>query len=170
MSADSTHHPHAAAGAGPLIVACLRISDLRPAVDPLDGAVTRDRLGVGLTAADAAALEHALRIAEAWSGRVVAVCVGPRVGRTGARTRWPPLGVTVVRLPADDEGDEHRYVDELAGDERRLARTLVAAIRPVRPSRPGPVRRPLGRSRHRAPCPPTWPTSSEPPRPSGWSP
>lgn len=33
-----------------------------------------------------------------------------------------------MRLPADDEGDEHGYVGELAADERTLARTMAAAI------------------------------------------
>ena len=113
----------------PLVVACLRISDLRPMVDPLDGTITRDRLGVGLTPADAAGFEHALRIAEAWSGRVVAVCVGPRSVEPVLR-EVAATGALVVRVPLGDEADGHHYVDELAGDERGLARTLVAALTP----------------------------------------
>jgi len=115
-------------GDGPLVVVCLRIGDLHPAVDPLDGTVTRDRWGVGLPPADAAALEHALRVSDRWGGRVVAVCAGPesvdRVLREVAA-----LGVAVVRVPAGDETDAHRYVDELAEDEHTLARTLLAAVR-----------------------------------------
>ena len=116
-------------GGGPLIMVCLRITDLRPAVDPLVGTVTRDRLGVGLTPADGAALEHALRIADAWSGRVVVVCVGPESVEPVLRD-VVALGVSVVRVPLGDEGDGHRYVAELVEDERALARTLVAAIAP----------------------------------------
>jgi electron transfer flavoprotein beta subunit len=116
-------------GAAPLVVACLRISDLRPAVDPLDGTVTRDRLGVGLSPADAAGLEHALRIAEVWSGRVVALCVGPRSVEPVLR-EVAALGAVVIRIPLGGEGDGHRYLAELAEDERGLARTLVAAIAP----------------------------------------
>ena len=116
-------------GGGPLIVACLRITDLRPTVDPLVGTVTRDRLGVGLTPADGAALEHALRIADTWSGRVVVVCVGPESVEPVLRD-VAALGVAVVRIPLGDEGDGHRYVGELVEDERALARTLVAAIAP----------------------------------------
>jgi electron transfer flavoprotein beta subunit len=116
----------------PLIVACLRIADLRPAVDPLDGSVSRDRWGVGLSPADAAALEHALRVADAWGGRVVAVCAGPasveRVLREVAG-----LGVAVVRVPTADEADAHRYVAELAEDERALAAALLGAVRPFGP-------------------------------------
>jgi electron transfer flavoprotein beta subunit len=118
-----------AAGPGPLIVACLRIVDLRPAVDPLDGSVARDPLGVGLTPADAAALEHALRIAAAWGGRVLAVSVGPR-SIDPVLHEVAALGVDVVRVPADDEEDGHRYVGELADDEGTLAKMLAAAIRP----------------------------------------
>ncbi len=115
--------------AAPLIVACLRINDLRPTVDPLDGSVTRDPLGVGLSPADAAALEHALRLAEAWAGGVVAVSVGPSSIEPVLRD-VAALGVDVVRVPADHESDGHRYVTELAEDEHALARTIAAAIRP----------------------------------------
>ncbi len=122
----------AAPDRGPLIVACLRIVDLRPSVDPLDGAVTRDPLGVGLSPADGAALEHALRIAGSWGGRVVAVSVGP-VSVEPVLREVAALGVAVVRVPADPESDRHRYVTELAEDEHALARTLAAAIRPFGP-------------------------------------
>ena len=126
------HGEQTTAGEGPLVVVCLRIGDLRPAIDPLDGTVTRDRWGVGLPPADAAALEHALRVSTRWGGHVVAVCAGPgsvdRVLREVAA-----LGVSVVRVPASDEADAHRYLDELANDERTLARTLVAAVRSFGP-------------------------------------
>ena len=114
----------------PLIVACLRITDLRPTVDPLDGTVSRDRFGVGLSPADAAALEYALRMADTWSGRLVALCVGPAsvdpVLRDVAAT-----GATVLRVPTDDGGDGRRYDEELAADERRVARALAAALAPI---------------------------------------
>ena len=117
---------HAAA---PLVVACLRINDLRPTVDPLDGSVTRDPLGVGLSRADAAALEHALRLADAWGGRLLAVSVGPGSIEPVLRD-VAALGVDVVRVPAGHESDGHRYVTELADDEHTLARTIAAAILP----------------------------------------
>ena len=115
--------------AAPLIVACLRINDLRPTVDPLDGSVTRDPLGVGISPADGAALEHALRLADAWGGRVLAVSVGP-VSIEPVLRDVAALGVDVVRVPADHESDGHRYITELAEDEHTLARTIAAAIRP----------------------------------------
>ncbi|MTD53515.1 mycofactocin-associated electron transfer flavoprotein beta subunit [Amycolatopsis pithecellobii] len=60
-----------------LIVAALRFSDQRAAVDPLTGLVRTDARTSGANAADQAALEHALRIAEAFGGRCMAVTVGP---------------------------------------------------------------------------------------------
>jgi electron transfer flavoprotein beta subunit len=114
---------------GPLVVACLRITDLRATVDPLDGSISRDPLGVGLSPADAAALEHALRMAESWDGRVVAVAVGPESIDPILR-EVAALGVTVVRVPAQHESDGHRYVAELAEDEHGLAETVLAAVRP----------------------------------------
>ncbi|MGH9097645.1 MAG: mycofactocin-associated electron transfer flavoprotein beta subunit, partial [Acidimicrobiales bacterium] len=62
---------------GPMVVACLRVGDLRPRVDPLSGVVVRDELGIGIAAADAAALEYAFRLAGAWSGHVVVVTAAP---------------------------------------------------------------------------------------------
>ncbi|MBB2937570.1 electron transfer flavoprotein beta subunit [Amycolatopsis bartoniae] len=60
-----------------LVVAALRWSDQRAAVDPLTGEVRTDARTSGASAADRAALEHALRLAEAFDGRCLAVTVGP---------------------------------------------------------------------------------------------
>jgi electron transfer flavoprotein beta subunit len=116
----------------PLIVACLRITDLRPDVDSLTGVVTRDAWGIGLSAADAAALEHALRIAEAWSGRVVAVSVGPSAIEPVLR-EVAALGASVVRIPTPEPEVAGAYTDELAGDEQALARTIADALSPFGP-------------------------------------
>jgi electron transfer flavoprotein beta subunit len=113
--------------AQPLIVACLRITDLRPVVDPLTGAVSRDIFGIGLSAADAAALEHALRAAEAWSGRVLAVAVGPAAIEPVLRDVMA-LGASVLRVPDDAAGTDHGYAVELGGGEQGLARTIAAAL------------------------------------------
>jgi electron transfer flavoprotein beta subunit len=110
----------------PLVVACLRITDLRARVDTLSGAVERDPWGIGWPAPDAAALEYALRAAEAWSGRVMAVAAGsaaadPLLAEARA------LGAEVLRIPLDDE-DDKGYAAELATDEHRLARLIAAAL------------------------------------------
>ena len=119
----------------PLVVACLRICDLRPQVDPLTGSIGRDPWGIGLSAADAAALEHALRVADAWSGRVVAVAVGPATIEP-ALVEVSALGASVVRVPTADTDPGpgahigHAYEQELGADEHDLARTIVAALEP----------------------------------------
>jgi len=118
---------------GPLVVVCLRITDLRPEVDLLSGAITRDPWSTGLSAADAAALEHGLRVAEAWSGRVVALAVGPPAIEAVLRD-VAALGAQVVRIPDPGwEADAEltaaaSYIEELATDEQELAHTIVSVV------------------------------------------
>ncbi|ONH30311.1 mycofactocin-associated electron transfer flavoprotein beta subunit [Pseudofrankia asymbiotica] len=150
----------AARADGPLIAVCLRVADLRPEVDPLTGAVTRSAHGAGLSAADEAALERALTIAQAWSGRVLAVAAGPPIadgplraaaalGAQVLRVAWPPAGESHGSASASPAGlaghtshggaqgrDEpfgpaDAYLADLAGDTRALAEALVEAIRTV---------------------------------------
>ena len=52
---------------------CRKLQDRRPEVDPLTGAAHHDPRFTGLSDADLAALEWALRCADAWGGPVVAV-------------------------------------------------------------------------------------------------
>ncbi len=138
----------------PLVVVCLRHTDLRPEVDPLTGVVTRDPRGAGICPAEQAAFEHALRIADAWGGLVLAVAAGPvtadetlrgaiALGARVLRVPWP----VPVPAPGAHAGDPHRgddprhageplgsaqhYLDDLGRDERALARSLLAAIRTV---------------------------------------
>ncbi|MDT3442348.1 MULTISPECIES: mycofactocin-associated electron transfer flavoprotein beta subunit [unclassified Pseudofrankia] len=146
-----------ARGGGPLVVVCLRVTDLRPEVDPLTGVVTRSAHGAGLSAADEAALERALAIARAWSGRVLAVAAGSPIVEGPLRAA-AALGAAVLRVawPPHDEADGHgaapgaasavnaasavdpepfgpraAYLADLAGDTRALAEVLVDAIRTV---------------------------------------
>jgi len=129
MTAMATDHLDSA-GTGqptdqrPLVVACVRIADQRPRVDPLTGAVERDQWGVGLSAADAAAVEHALRVADTWSGRVVVVTAAGRPADPVLRD-LASLGATVVRVALEDDD-----AGALAGDERTLADALVEALAP----------------------------------------
>jgi len=60
-----------------VIAACLKWVDLRPEVDPLDAHVRTDPRTAGLSAADAAALEWAMRAGERWDRPVLAVTAGP---------------------------------------------------------------------------------------------
>jgi electron transfer flavoprotein beta subunit len=116
----------------PLVVACLRICDLRPEVNGITGAIRRDAWGIGLSAADGAALEHALRIAERWAARVLAVSVGPAAVDPVLR-EVSALGADVLRVPVPGAESDHPYERELGGDEQALARAIVAALRPWGP-------------------------------------
>jgi electron transfer flavoprotein beta subunit len=123
-----------------LIVACLRLTDPRPDVDPITGGTSRDPRAVLLSANDAAALEHALRLAAAWQGQVLAVTAGGpaadatlrEVAALGVRTlrvSWPPAGGHSD--PQHVLGGTQDYLADLIDDERPLAAALAAAIRSV---------------------------------------
>jgi electron transfer flavoprotein beta subunit len=85
-----------------MVAVCLAPTDLRPEVDELTGEVTSDLRRADLPAGEAAALEHALRVAEAWDGWVLAVAVGaaeidPVLREVSA------LGVETVRVDWEPE-------------------------------------------------------------------
>jgi electron transfer flavoprotein beta subunit len=113
-------------------VACVRYTDLRPDVDLLTGAITRDVHRAGLSAADEAAAEHALQIAEAWSARVLVVTAGPNAA-DGPLREIMALGCDVLRIPWPADGGElgsdHGLADDVGGDERAAARAVAAAVR-----------------------------------------
>ncbi len=60
-----------------LIAACLKWVARRPEIDALTGVAHDDERFAGASDADQAALEWALRLAEAWGGEVLAVTAGP---------------------------------------------------------------------------------------------
>ena len=115
--------------AGPLIVACLRHCDPRPEVDPLTGAVHRYPRGAGASPGELAALELALRVAESWSGRTLAVLAGPPAAEATLRDALA-AGADVLRVDWPDKG----YLDELGGDEHILAAALADAVRGEQPA------------------------------------
>jgi electron transfer flavoprotein beta subunit len=124
----------------PLIVACLRLGDPRPHVDPITGEVSRDVRAALLSANDAAALERSLRLAEVWQGTVLAVAAGGPAADPALR-EVAALGAHVLRVPwpptgghGDAEhvlGGAQDYLADLIGDERPLAAALASAIRSV---------------------------------------
>ncbi len=59
-----------------IVAACVKLVDLRPGVDRLTGAVTPSTT-LGCSAADRAAVELALQLADSWSAESVVVCCGP---------------------------------------------------------------------------------------------
>ncbi|MCW2673254.1 MAG: Electron transfer flavoprotein alpha/beta-subunit [Frankiales bacterium] len=105
-----------------LVVVLARCTDLRAEVDPLSGAITRDPRTAAFSASDAAAVEHGLRIGSAWGARTLVVTAGG-VECEGPLREVLSLGAEVRRVPTRGS-----YVDELATDERALAKALVAAI------------------------------------------
>ncbi len=114
--------------AGPrLVVALLRCTDLRAEVDPLSGAISRDPRAAALSASDAAALEHALRLAEAWGARVLALSAGGLECEAGLREA-AAVGAETRRVAL-----RSTYLDDLVTDEQDLARSLVAALGGERP-------------------------------------
>jgi len=130
---------------GPLVVVCLRPADPAARVDPLTGRVGRDPGMLGLSPAEAAALEYGLRVAAAWSGRVLAVTASDESADETLR-QVAALGAGVLRVPwPPAHGPGHapdrpgRYVGDLAQDERALASALAAAIRGAAGGGAGPA-------------------------------
>lgn len=118
---------------GELVVACLAPADQRPEVDPLSGEVVVNDAMATLSAADAAALEYALRAGDAWGARVVAVAAGGASVEPALRDA-ASLGAGVLRVPlphVHESLDGPRRCDgtELAGDHGVVASALSSAIR-----------------------------------------
>jgi electron transfer flavoprotein beta subunit len=111
-----------------LVVACVSPADLRPDVHPLTGRVRVDPRRAGLSPADAAALEHALRAGEQWGARVVAVAAGA-AGIDPALREALAAGAEAVRLPWDEEPlGRDATGREVAGDPQQLAAALAGVI------------------------------------------
>ena len=53
--------------AGINLVACVKWAELRPEIDPLHGSVEASQRSSGFSSSDFAAVESALRLAQAWS-------------------------------------------------------------------------------------------------------
>ena len=123
---------HRPSPSGPLVVACLAPTDLRPDVNLLTGEVWADPRRADLTASDAAALEYALRAAEVWGGRVVAVAAGPPHLDALLRPALA-LGAAALRVAwggPDPAGTGPQPVDgtALAGNPEALASALAGAM------------------------------------------
>jgi electron transfer flavoprotein beta subunit len=115
------------------VVACLEPADLRPEVDPLTGEVRTDRRRAGLSAADEAALEYALRARDGWGGSVLAIAAGP-VSADPALREARALGARVLRVPygsVGSKGPEPISPEEVAGAPAAVARALAGAIEQV---------------------------------------
>ncbi|MGC8512419.1 MAG: mycofactocin-associated electron transfer flavoprotein beta subunit [Acidimicrobiales bacterium] len=118
----------------PSLFVCVAPDDLRPQVDPLSGTVTVDERRASLSDSDAAAVEHALRMGEAWGLAVVAITVGPPEWEV-ALAEISALGVAVRRVDTAGNGSPRSLSPaEIAGDPRWVAAQLAAQIRQAGPA------------------------------------
>lgn len=106
---------------GPVFAALLKPVELRADVDPLTGELRPDPLSLGLSQADEAALEWALRCAEAYGGRVRALAAGGR-GATAVLSAAGASGAAELsQVPLDPEWPSewvaHALASELADVE-----------------------------------------------------
>jgi len=94
-------------GAGFIAVA-LKWVDLRPDVDPLAGTVRHDERTMGFSPADAAALEWALRLGEAWQLPVTAITAGPPGAQAVLRdaAAFGPRRLVLVTADRDAPSEE----------------------------------------------------------------
>jgi electron transfer flavoprotein beta subunit len=90
------------------IAVALKWVDLRPDVDPLAGTVRHDDRTTGFSLADAAALEWALRLGEAWQLPVTAITAGPPGARAVLRdaAAFGPRDLVLVTADRDAPSDE----------------------------------------------------------------
>jgi len=83
------------------VAVALKCVDLRPEVDPLAGTVRHDGRSSGFSLADAAALEWALRLGEAWGLPVTAVTAGPPEAQGVLREAAAFGAARLARVPAE---------------------------------------------------------------------
>jgi electron transfer flavoprotein beta subunit len=115
---------------GPLIVTCLRHADPGPAVDAATGEVRPYPPAATAAPAEWAALELALQLATAWSGRVLAVTAGPPAAEATLR-QAVAAGASALRVDTEaGDGDPA----ELVADEQALATALATALGRDRPA------------------------------------
>jgi electron transfer flavoprotein beta subunit len=103
-----------------LTAVCVASVDRRPEVDPMTGLVSIDDRTSGLSLADAAAIEWALRSSERWGGSMMAVTVRPPAAEAVLRDALAVGADRAVRVDAPSDLD----ADSVAA---RLADVLVNA-------------------------------------------
>ena len=99
------------------VVACLKHVALRVRADPLTGAVRAEPHATGMSDADRAALEWALRLGEAWGWEVVAATAGP-----------PPSDAVLYDALAAGAGRAVRVALPADAASSAVARALARAL------------------------------------------
>ncbi len=97
------------------VVVCLKWADRRPEVDALSGDVTDDERFFGASAADEAALEWALRLAEVWGVTVVAATAGPPAAEAVLRDALAAGAHEAVRADLPPDRPSEHVAAALAG-------------------------------------------------------
>jgi electron transfer flavoprotein beta subunit len=108
-----------------VIVACVKWVDRRPEVDRLRGAVATHARTAGMSPADAAALEWALRAAEVWGQRVTAVVAGPAGAEAVLREALGCGAADAVRIDLDPDAPSATVAAALAVVLREIEATNV---------------------------------------------
>jgi electron transfer flavoprotein beta subunit len=110
------------------VVACLKWVDHKPDVDPLTGAVQTDWRTSGMSDADRAALEWALRLGAAWGSPVVAMTAGPAPAGAVLAEALSVGAARAVRvdLPADAPSDV--VAASIARSVRGVAHAVLCGV------------------------------------------
>jgi electron transfer flavoprotein beta subunit len=96
------------------VAVALKCVDLRPEVDLLSGRVRHDSRSAGFSRADAAALEWALRLGEAWQLPVTAATAGPPATAGVLRDAATFGAARLVRVPAEAGAPSEAVAEALA--------------------------------------------------------
>ncbi|MGH9064701.1 MAG: mycofactocin-associated electron transfer flavoprotein beta subunit [Acidimicrobiales bacterium] len=99
---------------GPRVGVAMKWVDRRPSVDPLTGLVSTDPRSSGPSAADEAALEWGLRLAEDWSAEVVVASVGPAPATAMLVAALEAGAHRAVRVEAEPGAPSPAVADALA--------------------------------------------------------
>ena len=109
------------------ILVCMKWVALRPEIDPLTGSMVTDERWSGPSLADQAALEWALRLAEARATTTHVVTVGTDAADAMLRDALAAGATTATRVHLD-AGDEHQATSACVG------RLLADVARPLDPA------------------------------------
>lgn len=99
---------------------CVKWTDLRPVVDPLQGATVPQTHGEGFSESDRAALEVALRLGEHWGAPTTLVALGPADADDALRDLAATGVERVVRITSRVDLPSDRVAAQLAGTIARV--------------------------------------------------
>ena len=102
------------------LVVCVKWTDLRPVVDPLQGSTVPQTHGEGFSDADRAALEVALRLGERWAAPTTLVALGPADADDALRNLAASGVERVVRIASRVDLPSDRVATQLAGTIARV--------------------------------------------------